>query len=327
MRSSESAPSAPPPAAEAVDVILRDGGTLRLRAPTAADAGELVEFFARLSERSFTCASTACGRSMRPWSSRTSIRTGRSAAPWWHVAASTTARSSRSRATAAPRPGPGRGRVRGRRQRAGPGNRHEDARAARRPARHRRHRQLRRRGDGGEPRRCSMSSTPPGSRRRERSSTARSSCRSRSRPTELFEKEVEARDHTAVVGVAPTVLRAGRRRRARRLAAARLDRRRAVPQHPRGVTSEARPTRSTARATPSPACTRYRVARRAPGSGRARRDLRARRRTCCGAAEAALAQGVRALCVISAGFAEVGTEGRERQDRAAGSSSAPTAPV
>ena len=33
------------------------------------------------------------------------------------------------------------------------------------------------------------------------------------------------------------------------------------------------------------------------------------------AAQAALEQGIRALCVISAGFAEVGTEGRERQDR------------
>ena len=34
-----------------------------------------------------------------------------------------------------------------------------------------------------------------------------------------------------------------------------------------------------------------------------------------GAAEEALQKGVRALCVISAGFAEIGTEGVERQDR------------
>jgi acetate---CoA ligase (ADP-forming) len=39
-------------AAGAVDVILRDGGTLRLRPPTADDADALVGFFARLSERS-----------------------------------------------------------------------------------------------------------------------------------------------------------------------------------------------------------------------------------------------------------------------------------
>jgi acetate---CoA ligase (ADP-forming) len=40
------------PAAEATDVILRDGSTLRLRAPAAEDAGALVEFFSGLSEHS-----------------------------------------------------------------------------------------------------------------------------------------------------------------------------------------------------------------------------------------------------------------------------------
>jgi acetyl coenzyme A synthetase (ADP forming)-like protein len=39
-------------AAEAVDVILRDGGTLRLRPPAAHDADDLVTFFSHLSERS-----------------------------------------------------------------------------------------------------------------------------------------------------------------------------------------------------------------------------------------------------------------------------------
>jgi hypothetical protein len=34
------------------DVILRDGTTLRLRAPLGGDADELLAFFARLSERS-----------------------------------------------------------------------------------------------------------------------------------------------------------------------------------------------------------------------------------------------------------------------------------
>jgi acetate---CoA ligase (ADP-forming) len=41
------------PSAAAVDVILRDGSTLRLRAPTRGDAGALVTFFTGLSERSF----------------------------------------------------------------------------------------------------------------------------------------------------------------------------------------------------------------------------------------------------------------------------------
>ena len=41
--------SVAPAAAEAVDVILRDGGTLRLRPPTAADSDAVVTFFADLS--------------------------------------------------------------------------------------------------------------------------------------------------------------------------------------------------------------------------------------------------------------------------------------
>ena len=47
-----SASSAANATAEVVDVILRDGGTLRLRAPRAEEADELVAFFSRLSERS-----------------------------------------------------------------------------------------------------------------------------------------------------------------------------------------------------------------------------------------------------------------------------------
>ncbi|MDX6414627.1 MAG: hypothetical protein QOH23_2037, partial [Gaiellaceae bacterium] len=37
---------------DAVDVILRDGSTLRLRAPARSDAGALVAFFERLSQHS-----------------------------------------------------------------------------------------------------------------------------------------------------------------------------------------------------------------------------------------------------------------------------------
>ena len=40
------------PVDDVIDVVLRDGGTLRLRPPHAADRGALVEFFARLSDRS-----------------------------------------------------------------------------------------------------------------------------------------------------------------------------------------------------------------------------------------------------------------------------------
>ena len=46
------APSASPAAAEAIDVILRDGGTLRLRPPTHVEAEQVVDFFTRLSPES-----------------------------------------------------------------------------------------------------------------------------------------------------------------------------------------------------------------------------------------------------------------------------------
>ncbi len=46
------APNLTYPAAEAVDVILRDGGTLRLRPPSHADAPDLVSFFSSLSTQS-----------------------------------------------------------------------------------------------------------------------------------------------------------------------------------------------------------------------------------------------------------------------------------
>ena len=49
----ETAPRAAAAAAEAVDVILRDGGTLRLRPPASADAEAVIDFFTRLSPESF----------------------------------------------------------------------------------------------------------------------------------------------------------------------------------------------------------------------------------------------------------------------------------
>jgi acetyl coenzyme A synthetase (ADP forming)-like protein len=50
VRGTLSLPASTPPIA--ADVILRDGSTLRLRAPAASDAGALVEFFSRLSSES-----------------------------------------------------------------------------------------------------------------------------------------------------------------------------------------------------------------------------------------------------------------------------------
>jgi len=44
------------------DVVLKDGSTLRLRAPMAADGPALVAFFERLSPRAAISASTALGK-------------------------------------------------------------------------------------------------------------------------------------------------------------------------------------------------------------------------------------------------------------------------
>ena len=44
--------TATPPVPAGIDVILRDGGTIRLRPPAADDADRVLEFFSRLSERS-----------------------------------------------------------------------------------------------------------------------------------------------------------------------------------------------------------------------------------------------------------------------------------
>jgi acetyl coenzyme A synthetase (ADP forming)-like protein len=67
-------PAAPPPAPGCVDVILRDGGTLRLREPTAADGAALLAFFAGLSPTSrhfrfhgaYTAGDTFVGRYLAP---------------------------------------------------------------------------------------------------------------------------------------------------------------------------------------------------------------------------------------------------------------------
>ena len=132
--------------------------------------------------------------------------------------------------------------------------------------------------------------------------------------TESYREHVDARDHEAVVASLQAVLRARERRRDRRLQATRLDRRRAVPQHPRAATSPAPPTRSTATASRSPASARYRSIEEIPDAV----DLAVitlPAAAVIGAAEQALRKGVRALVVISAGFAEVGSEGLARQEQ------------
>ena len=217
---------------------------------------------------------------------------------------------------AAARPGDGRGRLRRRRRGAGPRHRHAAARAARRARRRQRHPTLRRRGACAENRAmlARLRATPASSSRAS-SSSGEVELRFPIAPTEAFRERVEERDHVAVVRLAAAVLRAATRRRDRRLAPARLDRRRALPQHPRRRLRRRRlprqperragrrRSRLPARSTRSPIRSTWRSSA-CPARTRARAPRRRRSR-----------RGVRALCVISAGFAETGAEGRERQER------------
>ena len=111
--------------------------------------------------------------------------------------------------------------------------------------------------------------------------------------------------------LAAALLRAGERGRDRRFAPTRLDRRRALPQRARG--------RLRGRGLPG-------QPRREPVAGVRGYDSiteipnPVELAVIClpgpqvlAAAEQALAKGVRAICVISSGFAETGEEGRERQ--------------
>ena len=138
-------------AAGAVDVILRDGGTLRLRPPAAADADALLAFFAGLSERSLYLRFHGIRHGRRgSSSSRSSSPTGTRPGALVGALARRPA-SSRSRTTRACATRAGRGRVRGRRRQQGRGigtrllEQLADARGRDR------HRALRRRGAGGEP--------------------------------------------------------------------------------------------------------------------------------------------------------------------------------
>ena len=96
-------------ATDAVDVILRDGRTLRLRPPLAADADALLEFFTALSPDSLLPPLPRLPAARRAaWWSRCSIPTGTSAARSWERSPTRTAvlsaswRSATMRACGAP---------------------------------------------------------------------------------------------------------------------------------------------------------------------------------------------------------------------------------
>ena len=131
--------------------------------------------------------------------------------------------------------------------------------------------------------------------------------------TERFELSVEERDHAGVVASLRSFFEPAERRRHRRVAAARDDRRRAVPQRAQGdFAGAAYPVNPKGSAVagvrgyaslgeiPDPVDLAVIAV---PGE------------LVLAAAEDALRHGVRALVVISAGFAEVGSEGAERQEQ------------
>ena len=119
-----------------------------------------------------------------------------------------------------------------------------------------------------------------------------------------------ARPHGVVASLARSSKRGQCGRRG--VLAARNDRGRALPKHPRGRIRGPR-TRSTATASRSQACggtrsiARFRIRSISPWSA-CRQPRSSTRRS------PPSTRGVKALCVISAGFAEIGSEGAERQE-------------
>ena len=266
-------------AAGAVDVILQDGGTLRLRAPARGDAGALLAFFDGLSERSLYLRfhgirqvdRRSSSRILEPdWAERGAPRPG-----WLGDARRRAWRTTPGCATRA-RP-------------RSPSSSPTTSRAA------------------GSARACSSSSPlarprPASTRfvaevmaenhgdarrlhrrrlrgRRASSSTARSRSASRSRRPRRFAGARRGARPRRRRRLAAAVLRAGERRRDRRLAPARLDRRRALPQRARSRLRRRRlsgqPRRRAGRRR-----ARLRLDRRDPRPGRARRDLRSRAGAC-----------------------------------------------
>ena len=173
---------------------------------------------------------------------------------------------------------------------------------------------LRRRGAAGEPEHArGLPRRRLRAHARARGRRGRGALPDRSRPRTIATASPSA-NHVAVRASLAAVLRARVRRRHRRFRTPRLDRRRALPQHPRRPTSPAPRIPSTAAATPSPACTATRASARSRSRSTSPSSA-CRASTCIAAAQEALEAGVRALVVISAGFAEIGPEGVIRQEQ------------
>ena len=89
-------------------------------------------------------------------------------------------------------------------------------------------------------------------------------------PTEGYRDRVAERDHVAVRRIAPPVLRAGVRRGHRRVVTPRLDRRGALPQHPHGRLHRRCVSRQPRRRSRRRACAGIRASPRSPSTSTSR---------------------------------------------------------
>ena len=316
--------------AEAVDVILRDGA----HAPAARRPGGTTP--RRCSRSSAASPSGACTSAST--ASRHVGRAARRAVARPRLDASaaallgTLADDGGERVVAvgelrAPaRPRRGGGRVRGRRRAAGPRHRHAPARAARRA------RRARPGSSASSPRCCPTTAPMLGvfeaagfELAREPSRAARSRSSSRSRRRERYLRARRRARPRRRDGLAAAVLRAASVAVIGASPRRGLDRRRALPQHPRRRLRRRRlPGQPRRRAGRGRA--RLPLDRRDPRAGRPRGHLPAGRAPCSTPPRRRSRTGVRALFVISAGFAEIGSEGRGAAGARCSRSCARTAP-
>ena len=297
-------------ATEHADVILRDGRTLRLRPPALRRRRRACwPSSARCRSGASTCATTASRRSARGSSSRSSSRTGRSAGCSWARSSTRTASGSSPSPTTSACATPSSPRPRSRSPTS------TRAAASERVCSSSSRRARPRSGSSASSPTCCRTTAPcSASSSRQASQLTREleggevEVQFPIAPTESYREHVEARDHEAVVASLEPFFRPRSVAVIGASQAPRLDRRRAVPQHPRRRLRRRRlpgqPRRRAGGRRP-----RLRLDRGDPRPGRPRGDHACRPRRSSARREQALRKGVRALVVISAGFAEIGSEG------------------
>ena len=302
-------------AGDSVDVILRDGGTLRLRPPERDDAPALLDFYRALSTQSLHRRFHGLPN-LRPqlvesllepdWAERGALLGALSDEDGERIVAIGNYVRLRDPALAESAFA-----VADTEQGRGIGTRLLERLAAAR--RHGRDRALRRRGPAPRTRRCSASSSAPASSSTRELAGGVVEVEFPIAATERFEQSVEERDHTAVVASLRSFFEpktwpssAPRRGAARSAASSSATCSRAdfagaaYPVNPKGAAVAGVRGYASVSEIPDPVDL---AVISVPGEH------------VLAAAEDALRSGVRALVVISAGFAEVGSEGAERQEQ------------